>query len=102
MCVQKGEGMNALSQRLRELRQRHGYSVRKLADLLDRTPGYVSRIEGRGEIPSPELLCRIAEVYRVDPKELLELAKRSQLEQTEKNIDEKQASALTLYRKGKR
>jgi transcriptional regulator with XRE-family HTH domain len=93
--------MTALSNTLRELRERHGFKVREFAGLIGKTAGYVSRIEGRGEIPSPELLCKIAEVYELDPTELLQLAKTSQLERAEREIDTRHASALALYRKGK-
>lgn len=97
-----GRQMNALSERLRQLREDHGYKVRDFADLIGKTPGYISRIEGRGEVPSPELLCKIAEVYQLDPEELFELAKQSQLERTERDIDARYASALALYRKEKK
>lgn len=76
-----------------------GDTVRQFADRIGKTPGYVSRMEVRGEIPSPELLCEIAEIHKVRPEELLQLAKQSQLEKVEKLIDGKQASALSLHRK---
>lgn len=94
--------MTALSERLRQLREDHGYKVREFAELIEKTPGYVSRIEGRGEIPSAELLCTIAEVYKIAPEGLLQLAKESQLERTERDIDAKYASVLALYRKEKK
>jgi transcriptional regulator with XRE-family HTH domain len=87
---------------LRELRQKLGYSVRQFASRLAVSPGYVSRIETRGEIPSPDLLLKIAELLKVDPDEVLRLAKESQLAQAEKQIDERHASALALFRKEKR
>ena len=93
--------MSALGERLRQLRRDRGDTVREFAELIEKTAGYVSRIEGRGEVPSPELLCRIAEVYAIDPEELLQLAKQSQLERTERDISAKYASALALYRKEK-
>ena len=91
-----------LSEHLRELRERKGLTVRALADLIGKSPGYISRIEGRGEVPSPELLCKLAEVYGVGPEKLLELAKTSQLQRAEEDIDAKHASALALFRKAKR
>jgi transcriptional regulator with XRE-family HTH domain len=91
-----------LGDHLRELRQEIGYSVRQMASKLSVSPGYVSRIEARGEIPSPELLLKIAELLKARPDALLRLAKESQLAHVEKQIDERQASALALFRKEKR
>jgi len=95
--------MTSLSKRLRQLRtQVKELGVREFAQMLGKSPGYVSRIEGKGEIPSPELLCDIAEIFDVEPEELLELAKQSQLEKKERDIEMRYATALALYRKAKR
>jgi transcriptional regulator with XRE-family HTH domain len=94
--------MNQLGKRLRKLREDREFTVRQFADLINKTAGYISRIEARGEIPSPELLCVIADVYRIAPEELLELAKQCYLERTKREMDAKNSSALTLYRKGKK
>ena len=91
-----------LGKRIRELREKSGQTVREFAALLEKSAGYISRIESRGELPSAELLCRIAELLNGDLEEFMRLAKESQLERVEKEIDEKQASALVLFRKGKR
>ena len=90
-----------LNERLRELRKSHGYTVRQLAELIDRTPGYVSRIEGRGEIPSPQLLCILADIYSVGVEDLFLLAKQGRLARAAEEIDTRQADALTQFRKGK-
>jgi transcriptional regulator with XRE-family HTH domain len=94
--------MDNLGRRLRELREQRRLTVRQFADQIKKTPGYVSRIEARGEIPSPELLCAIASVYGVAPEELLDLAKQCYLDRTEREVDEKNLSALALYRKEKK
>jgi transcriptional regulator with XRE-family HTH domain len=94
--------MGILGQRLRELRDQRGLTVRELAEHIEKTPGYVSRIEARGEIPSPELLCVIADLYKIAPEELLNLAKQCYLERTERDVDAKNESALALYRKQRR
>ena len=91
--------MDTLGQRLRELRERERLTVRQFADRIQKTPGYVSRIETRGEIPSPELLCAIADVYGIKAEELLELAKHCYLGRTQREIEAKNVSALALYRK---
>ena len=93
--------MRVLGQRLRQLRLEQGSTVRELAEHIGKTAGYISRIEIRGEIPSPELLCTFAEIFSIDPEELLALAKQGQLERTERDIEARQASALSMYRKEK-
>jgi transcriptional regulator with XRE-family HTH domain len=94
--------LNVLGQRIRELRDKRGLSVRQFAALLDKSPAYVSKVETRGEIPSAELLCAIADLLNADLEELLSLAKQSQLQRTAQDIDQRQASALALFRKHKR
>jgi transcriptional regulator with XRE-family HTH domain len=91
--------MNELGQRLRELREHRGLTVKEFAERIKKTPGYVSRIEARGEIPRAELLCEIASVYRVSPKELLDLAKQNYLERAERELEARNSSALALYRR---
>ncbi|MSR60082.1 MAG: XRE family transcriptional regulator [Planctomycetaceae bacterium] len=87
---------------VRGIREKRGFSVRQFAAMLGKTPGYISRIEVRGEIPSPELLLRIAELLEADPNDLLRLAKESQLANAEKEINDRHATALTLFRKQRR
>ncbi len=94
--------MTSLNQRLRSLRKQSGLTVREFAVRIGKSPGYVSRIEGKSEIPSAELLCQIANVYEIPAEELLELAKSKQIADVKKTIEEKQASALALFRKGKK
>jgi len=63
-------------QRREELaRLRGGYSVRKMAAMLDIQPSYISKIE-RTEVkpPSEETIIRLAKVLEVDPDMLLALA----------------------------
>jgi transcriptional regulator with XRE-family HTH domain len=94
--------MDTLGRRLRELREKQGFTVRQFAGRIKKTPGYVSRIEVRGDIPSPELLCEIAGVYHISPKELLDLAKQCYLKRTECELEAKNSSALALYRREKK
>ena len=95
--------MTDLGKRLRELRRERNLTVRKFADAIGKkSPGYVSRIEARGEIPSPELICRIADFYSVEPEELLELAKAGQLDRVEQDLEIKHREALALFRRSKK
>jgi transcriptional regulator with XRE-family HTH domain len=94
--------MTDLGKKIRELRSVRGFTVQQFADEIDKSAGYVSRIEARGEIPSVELILLIAEKLAVKPESLLELAKQSQLGRVAQQIDAKQQEALILYRKGKK
>ena len=92
---------NKLGERLRELRAELGDTVRGFAVRIGKTPGYVSQIEVRGEIPAPDLLCRIADIHEINPEELLQLAKGDQVARTSKAIDKKHESAIKLKKKKK-
>jgi transcriptional regulator with XRE-family HTH domain len=95
--------MTTLGQRIRELRADKQFTVQEFAKRIgEKTAGYVSRIEVRGEIPSAELLVVIADVLDVDPEELFRLAKDAQLGRVAEQIDAKQQDALVLYRKQKK
>lgn len=91
--------MPSFGSRIKELRTANGWTVRELAEQIGKTAGYISQIEGRGEIPSPELICRFAAVFAVKPEMLLDLAKHDQLDKAESDISERHEAALTLYRK---
>ena len=91
--------MTRLGQRLRELRTDRGLTVRQLAELIDRSPGYISQIEVRNVIPSAALLCTLADVLETDAEDLLARAKQSQLAETERQIDAKHADVLAIFRK---
>lgn len=98
--MRNSEHLNkSLRLRLQQLRSESGLSLRAAAGELNISAGYLSRIEGRGEVPSAELICCMAEIYSADPAELFELAKSEQLESTAKTIEQKQNDALRLYRK---
>jgi len=91
--------MNQLGKHLRQLRQEKNLTVRELAIGIGKSAGYVSRIEVRHEVPSPELLCIIAAFFDVAPEPLMEMAKETQLQRVVEDIDAKHEEALSLYRK---
>ena len=88
-----------LKVRLRSLRESAGLTLREAAIRLKKSPGYISRLEGRGEIPTAELICDMANLYGTDAEELLKLAGTAQLAQTKSEIEAKQKEALRLFRK---
>ena len=94
--------MNELGKRLKKLRNDAGLSVRALAEKLGVTPGYISRVEARSEVPSAEFLCKLAAFFGVRPEELLDLAKQVQLKKVAGDIAARHESALALFRKGKK
>ena len=77
-------------------------SVRGFASQFKKSPGYISRIEGRGEIPSTEFVAQVATFFETDLEELLELLKKDQLQKAEEDIDSKHESTIQLFRKGKK
>lgn len=93
--------MGKLSDEIKRLRGDLGMSVRQLAKALDKSPGYVSRIEARGEIPTPELLMQIAEKLGGSFEVLLEKAMSDELNDAKDGIEERYQSALTLFRKSR-
>lgn len=60
-----------LPDRLRTLRQQHGFTQRQLADSLNISPSVISAYETGGRSPSIENLMRIAAVYRCSTDYLL-------------------------------
>lgn len=93
--------MANFGERIRDVRNKQQLTVRVFAERVGLSPGYISRIEGRGEIPTPEVICRMSSVLGVMAEELLELAKAEMVERTTQEITQKQAEALRLFRKKK-
>ncbi len=93
--------MNEFGRKIKELRNRRDLTVRELAGMLDKSPAYISKIEVRGEIPSPEFICNLADALSVSPRALLDLAKTTTLNQAEHKLSTKFTEALTLFRKAK-
>jgi transcriptional regulator with XRE-family HTH domain len=93
--------MGELGARIQELRRKRGMTVRALAESVDKTAGYLSRVETRDEIPAPELICLLSEVLKERPEPLLELAKRDLLKRAEVQIEKKSTDALNLYRRSR-
>jgi ribosome-binding protein aMBF1 (putative translation factor) len=93
--------MGVLGDEIRRLRQERKLKLLELAERIDTTAGYVSRVETRDEVPSAEMICRLAGALRADPKKLLDLAKRDVLQQTAQELEAKHQHALTLFRRKK-
>jgi ribosome-binding protein aMBF1 (putative translation factor) len=50
---------------------------------------YITQVEKHGEIPSRELICRLARVLELDLPQMLELAKQGKLKQFSKSLEAK-------------
>jgi chromosome partitioning protein len=94
-----------LGRELKRLRVEHNLTVRELSTRIGKSVGYVGQIETQGEVPTPELIRKIAEVLGSQPEVLLAAARKSILAQTERHLDEKYAAseaapAVGFTRKG--
>ncbi len=92
----------SFAHKIRELRNIKKWSVYELAEAIGKSPGYVSKIEARGEIPSPEMISKLAEALKANVKELFELAKKDKSEQLTQSINRKYDHGYALYRKSKK
>ena len=88
-----------LGQKLRSLRTDAGFGVREAADKLGKSPGYISRIEVRGELPSIELIHALALLYNADEMDLLDLWKQQQISEFQHDLEQKHSDAVLLFRK---
>lgn len=93
--------MSELAAKIRQLRMQQQLGLRELAGRLGKSPGYLSRIEGRGEIPSPTFLWRLAEVLDADAEELLSLRHQETLRRAQAMIHQRHEQTLSLFRKTK-
>ena len=93
--------MGKLAEKVKAERVRKDIGLREFAAQLGVSAGYVSRIEGRGEIPSPETICKIAELLNLEPEILLDLAKEDVLARTKEDLSQRHTEALRLYRRKK-
>ena len=94
--------MHPFASRVREMRKKHRWTLRELAERVDKTPGYLSRIEMGEEIPSPEFTCYLARALRVKPEELLVLSKRVLMKRAEAIIDQRQQEGLRRFKQAKK
>ena len=89
----------ALAKLVRENRKKKKWSVQQLADKIDKSTTYISRIEVKGEIPSPDVIIKLAEVCGIKTEDLIEAAKADKSDQLKQGVDRKYDEAFELYRK---
>jgi len=101
------EGTQTFGELILELRKEKEWTVKefikRLEPLVGRhiSPAYITRIEQYGEIPSPELICIMAEVLGYNVDRLLECAKEIKIQRFDDNLAEKYRKAAGHYRKQK-
>lgn len=74
---------------------------------LDKNPGkgnkkifsraYLCKIETQNEIPTPDMICMLAEILGLSAKELLSLAKATKIKQYDEKVSLVYHKALGLY-----
>lgn len=89
---------------IQNLRRKMELSIKELIERLESkrdkkiSPAYITRIEQYGEIPSPDLICLMAEVLKEDTDNLLECAKKIKVRNFGKNLESKYNRAVGHYR----
>jgi transcriptional regulator with XRE-family HTH domain len=95
---------SSLGEIVRSYRKEKGLSAKEFIELLGGfvSPAFITKLEVYGEIPSPELICKIADVIECPAEKLLDLAKESKINGYHDSLEKKYKDALGLYRKQKR
>jgi transcriptional regulator with XRE-family HTH domain len=93
--------MGRLGRHIQSLRRKRELTIRDLGEAIGKTPGYLSRVEVRDEIPSPDLICSISDVLQEKPETLLDLAKQDLMQRMREQIERKASEALSLYRRSR-
>lgn len=62
----------SIGERLRQIRQIHNISARKLAEELEVDPSTISKIENNQALPSIELLFKICEYFKITPADFFD------------------------------
>ena len=88
--------------KIKKARKKKKMTVHDLAGALGLgSPGYISRVEGRGEIPGPEIIIKLADVLELNAEELFRLAADKKGEKAKNAAQKKYDNALVFYRKSK-
>jgi transcriptional regulator with XRE-family HTH domain len=84
------------------LRRERGWTVKEFIEKLGEkiSPAYMTKIEVHGEIPKPELICEMADVFECNADELLESAKQRKIKKYEESLKEKYSKAIAKANDG--
>ncbi|OGT08328.1 MAG: hypothetical protein A2X78_03085 [Gammaproteobacteria bacterium GWE2_37_16] len=91
---------------IQKLRKQKGWTAKEFLEKLGTigendkllSPSYITKVEVYGEIPSPEVICRMADVLDYDHEQLIEIAKNTKVNRFEQSLQEKYQQAVGLYR----
>jgi transcriptional regulator with XRE-family HTH domain len=85
---------------VQQLRKEKGWTVREFIEKLKGndgvSPSYITRIEQYDEIPSPEFILKIAEIFNYDAEKLLECAKKIKVQKFDDILTKKYHQALNI------
>jgi len=101
------KGSKRFGELIQALRQEKGWTVKEFIGKLKSrwdikiSPAYITRVEQYGEIPSPEFICAIADIFGYDLNKLLSCARQEKLVKFNKTLEEKYQKAAGLFRQGK-
>jgi transcriptional regulator with XRE-family HTH domain len=86
----------SFGKKVQEGRRNNGWTIRKFIEQLGikLSPSYITKIEIHGEIPSPELICKIADVLGVDRLDLLETARANKIQSFTEFLEAKYQKAV--------
>ena len=81
-------------------RKQKGWTIREFVEKLggDISPAYITKIEVHNEIPSPELICKIAEVFKLNYQDLLNSARKNKVQLFDESLEKKYQKAACLYK----
>lgn len=90
------------SEMIKKARKKKIWTVYDLARELGlKSPGYISRIEGKGEIPGPDMVIKLSEVLDLNVEKMMVLAASEKADESSRQVHEKFDNAVLLYRKEK-
>jgi transcriptional regulator with XRE-family HTH domain len=96
--------MESYGRMVQTARRKKEWTVKTFIDRLggDLSSAYITKIEVHGEIPTPSLTYKIAEVLDLDATELVKAAKENKRRIFDELLERKYEEAVTLHRLQKR
>lgn len=96
--------MESYGRMVQTARRKKEWTVKTLIERLggDLSPAYITKIEVHGEIPTPSVTFKIAEVLEIDLMELVEAAKQNKRRLFDESLERKYEEVVTLHRLQKR
>ena len=80
------ELLKRLGGRVKEIRKARGITQESLAELIEMSPQYLSRIEGGYQSPSVEMLAKLAGALEVERRELFEFGQPGTIKELRETV----------------